>query len=61
MVPRNNDLIAAVEAAKQGVTVGEDTVPGFMFADDFVWDIRNTRRTAATNRESAGIHLRNGG
>ena len=31
-----NDLIAAVEAARQGVTVGEDTVPGWMFADDFV-------------------------
>ena len=31
-----NDVIAAVKAAKQGVTVGEDTVPGSMFADDFV-------------------------
>ena len=30
-------LIVAVEAAKQGVTVGEDTaVSGLMFADDFV-------------------------
>ena len=31
-----NDLIVAVEAAKRGVTVGEDTVSGLMFADDFV-------------------------
>ncbi|MEP2874451.1 MAG: reverse transcriptase domain-containing protein [Hyphomicrobiales bacterium] len=31
-----NDLIVAVEAARQGVTVGEDTVSGLMFADDFV-------------------------
>ena len=27
---------AAVEAAKQGVKVGEDMVSGIMFADDFV-------------------------
>ena len=26
----------AVEEAKQGVTMGEDTVSGLMFADDFV-------------------------
>ena len=31
-----NDLIVAVEAARQGVTVGEDTVSGLMFADYFV-------------------------
>ena len=31
-----NDLIVAVEAAKQGVTMGGDTVSGLMFADDFV-------------------------
>ena len=31
-----NDMIVAVEAAKQRVTVGEDRVPGLMFADDFV-------------------------
>ena len=31
-----NDMIVAVEAAKQGVTVGEDAVSGLMFADDFV-------------------------
>ena len=29
-------MIVAVEAAKQGVTVGEDAVSGLMFADDFV-------------------------
>ena len=28
-----NDVIVAVEAAKQGVTMGEDTVSGLMFAD----------------------------
>ena len=31
-----NDLIVAVEASRQGVTVGEGTVSGLMFADDFV-------------------------
>ena len=31
-----NDMIVAVEAAKQGVRVGEDTVSRLMFADDFV-------------------------
>ena len=29
-------MIVAVEAAKQGVTVGEGEVSGLMFADDFV-------------------------
>ena len=31
-----DDILVAVEAAKQGVTVGEDAVSGLMFADDFV-------------------------
>ena len=31
-----NEMIVAVEAAKQGVTVGDNTVSGLMFADDFV-------------------------
>ena len=31
-----NYIIREVEAAKQGVTVGEDTVSELMFADDFV-------------------------
>ena len=32
-----NDMTVAIEAAKQGVTVGDDTaVSGLMFADDFV-------------------------
>ena len=31
-----NDVIVAVETAKQGVTMGEETVSGLMFADDFV-------------------------
>ena len=30
------DIIIAVEEAKQGVAVGEDTVSGLMFADDLV-------------------------
>ena len=29
-------MIVAVEAVKQGVTIGEDMVSGLMFADDFV-------------------------
>ena len=29
-----NGMIVAVQAAKQGVTAGEDAVSGFMFADD---------------------------
>ena len=36
LVYYTSDLIVAVEASKQGVTVGEDTVSGLMFADDFV-------------------------
>ena len=31
-----DDLIIAVEAARQGVTAGEDTLSGSMFADDLV-------------------------
>ena len=31
-----NDMIVAVEAAKQRVTAGEGTVSGLMFADGFV-------------------------
>ena len=31
-----NDMIVAVEATKQGVTMGEDTVSGLMLADDMV-------------------------
>ena len=29
-------MIITVETAEQGVTIGEDTVSGLMFADDFV-------------------------
>ena len=51
-----NDLIVAVGAARQGVTVGKDTVSGLVFADDFVGIyIRNTRIIADTNREGARI------
>ena len=31
-----NDMRVGVEAAKQGATMGEDSVSGLMFADDFV-------------------------
>ena len=31
-----NDMTVAVEAAKRGVTMGEDTGSGLLFADDFV-------------------------
>lgn len=31
-----NDLILAIEAAKQRVKVGEDTLSGLIIADDFV-------------------------
>ena len=31
-----NDMIVAVEAAEHRVTMGEDTVSGLVFADDFV-------------------------
>ena len=30
------DIIRVIEAAKQGVNVGEDTISGLMFAHDFV-------------------------
>ena len=32
----SNDMIVAVEAAKQGIVVEEDTMSGFMFEDGFV-------------------------
>ena len=31
-----HNMIIAVEAARQGVTVGEDAVSGLIFADDFM-------------------------
>ena len=45
-----NDLVAAVEAVKQGVSVGEDTVSGSMSTDDSMGDFRNTRRAAETEK-----------
>ena len=47
------DLVVAVEAAKKGVTVGEDTVSGLVFVDDFV-GISATPE--GLNREDARIH-----
>ena len=57
-----NDLVVvAVETAKQGVAMEEDTVSGLMFADDFVrGDIyQKHRRTTETNRETARLHSGN--
>ena len=51
-----NDMIVAGEAAKQGVTMGEDTVTGLIFADNLVGIFRNTRRIAETDRESPRVH-----
>ena len=51
-----NDTTAAVEAAKQGVTMGKDAVSGLIFADDFVTNIRNTRRIAETDGKSTRVH-----
>ena len=47
-----NDLIVALDTARQGVTVGEDTVSGFMFADGFV----RISETPEGKREGARIH-----
>ena len=33
---RYHDLIVAADSAKQGITMGEDTVSGLTFTDDFV-------------------------
>ena len=51
-----NDTIVADEAAKQGVTMREDTVSGWMSGNDFVTNIRNTRRIAGTDREGTRVH-----
>ena len=51
-----NDLMEAVEAAEQGVTAGEDTASGLLFADDFVGLSETTRRGAETKRKGARIH-----
>ena len=52
-------MIVAVEAAKQGVTVGEDTtvVSGLMFADDFV-GIAETPEGSQKQIEKALEHTR---
>ena len=47
-----NDMIAAVEAAKLGFTMGEDTVSGLTFADGFVGISENTRSIAETDSKS---------
>ena len=45
-----DDMIVSVEAANQRVTMAEHTMSGLMFADGFVTNIRNTRRTAETDK-----------
>ena len=48
-------MITAVEAAKQAVTMGEDTVSGLMFADDFV-GISETPEGMQKQREGTRVH-----
>ena len=49
-----NDMIVAVEPAKQGVKMGEDTVSGLIFAGDFV-GISETPKGLQKHRESTII------
>ena len=51
-----NDVIVAVKAAKQGVTIGEDTVSGFMFADDFVGISETPKGLQEQIRERTRVH-----
>ena len=51
-----SDMIVAVEAAKQGVTMGENTVSAFMFVDDFVGISETPKRIAETDRKSTRLH-----
>ena len=46
-----DDMIVAVEADKQGVTMGECSVSGLMFEDDSVTNSKNTRRIAEIDTE----------
>ena len=50
-----NDMIVAVEAAKESITVGHDTVSGSMFADDSVGTSERAeglQKRTGTNREN---------
>ena len=49
-------LIVAVEAAKEAVTVGEDTASGLMFADDFVGISEAPEGLHKQVREGARVH-----
>ena len=51
-----NDMIVAVEAVKQGVTMREDTVSGSMFADDFVGISETTEGSQKHVRGSTRVH-----
>ena len=55
-----NDMTVAVEAARQGVAVGEDTVSGLMFAADFV-GLSETPEGLQKPIEKALEYARNGG
>ena len=46
-------LVVAVEAAKQGVTVGEDTASGLKFADDLGGDVRTLEGSQKQVEEKA--------
>ena len=55
-----NGMIVAAEAVIQGVTVGEDTVSGLMFAADFV-GLSETPEGLQKPIEKALEYARNGG
>ena len=49
-------MIVAVEAATQGVTAGEVTVSGLMFADEFVGISDTPEGLQKKNREGTRVH-----
>lgn len=49
-------IFLPIKAAKQGVKVRKDMIPGFMLADDFRGDIRNTTRITGANEEDARMY-----
>ena len=51
-----SDMVVAVEAAKQGVTMGEDTVSGLVFADGFVGISETCEVLQKQIRESTRAH-----
>ena len=51
-----NDMVVAVETAKQGVAMGEDTMSGLTFADDFVGISETPEGFAETDGEITRVH-----